>query len=56
MLAVGEIGAGICPKVAVGEGAGVDGATLEAPYGQIDGFLSQLPYKCIRNPNAFVGD
>ena len=31
-------------------------ATLEATQGQIDGFFSQLPYKCHQNRVASVGD
>jgi hypothetical protein len=30
--------------------------TLEATFGQIDGFLSQLPYKCHQNRVASEGD
>ena len=30
--------------------------TLEATQGQIDGFFSQLPYKCHQNRVASVGD
>ena len=29
---------------------------LEATQGQIDGFFSQLPYKCYQNQVAYVGD
>ena len=31
-------------------------STLEANQGQIDGFLSQLPYNCHQNRVAYVGD
>ena len=31
-------------------------AALEATQGQIDGFFSQLPYKCHQNRVAHVGD
>ena len=44
-----------CPE---GEGDSVVpiGTTLEATQGQIDGFFSQLPYKCHQNRVASVGD
>ena len=32
------------------------GSTLEATQGKIDGFFSQLPYKCRQNRVASVGD
>ena len=31
-------------------------AALEATHGQMDGFFSQLPYKCYLFEVAFVGD
>ena len=36
--------------------AGPASSTLEATQGQIDGFCSQLPYKCHQNRVASVGD
>ena len=33
-----------------------DRAAMEATQGQIDGFFSQLPYKCHQNRVASVGD
>jgi len=34
----------------------VSETSLEATQGQIDGFFSQLPYKCHQNRVASVGD
>jgi len=39
-----------------GHAAMVFRSTLEATQGQIDGFFSQLPYKCHQNRVASVGD
>jgi len=45
-----------CPRLQ-GAGFRVDNhPTLEATQGQIDGFLSQRPYKCHQNRVASVGD
>jgi len=40
----------VCPRPATRPPA------LEATQGQMDGFLSQLPYKCLQNRVAYVGD
>ena len=38
-----------------GHGRGADYSALEATQGQVDGFFSQLPYKCHQNRVASVG-
>ena len=42
--------------VRCGEVPGEMQSTLEATQGEMDGFFSQLPYKCHQNRVASVGD